>query len=125
LQYFERTGWNDYTNSIGPPLQKCPNCAKDYRTGMNYWHNLSKSQKNTNYIKLAFSIFYTSFIYVCLIFILLFSFSLFYKDPEISNFLDKLFNYIETWVILFFLFLPYTSIRHLRVFNELKNMKER
>lgn len=60
LSSFQRTGINDYTNIIGEPFIKCPNCNGKIKTGADKWGNLSIIKKSLVLIMAIITIMFTS-----------------------------------------------------------------
>ena len=53
LEYMTRTGFGDWTEDIGNPVEMCPHCELPYRTGANYWGGMSSDEKSEFKTKLA------------------------------------------------------------------------
>lgn len=131
LEFMERTGWNDFGRDIGHPFQNCPNCQKPYKTGMDYWDNLTNSKKSTIYLKVGVTIFVRTVYYyatlcICILFldIILKSEKYLKISSFVKNFLEILLGnsnyFLLAAIISVFLVIAYrTTINH---FNLLKNI---
>lgn len=52
LEHMKSTGINDWEDLIGPPIETCPNCHQEYKTGRNYWRTMTDAQRSKVLLRL-------------------------------------------------------------------------
>lgn len=108
IELFKRSYWNDFESDFGDPFCICENCGGKYKTGKNYWNNMSKNKKRIIYLKVITSIIMDS-LYVS-IFIGLVIKALSYFFPKLLN-IDDLFDKNLIIIIIGFLLVFFFTTR--------------
>ena len=108
----ERTYWNHYDKDIGNPIAYCINCYKPYKTGKQWWKDISKGRRSVIFIKVIVTVFMTPlYVSVVLGLIGFLIASLFSKSSEYSDFLSENFIVVILSYALVFIIMLWFNLK--------------
>ena len=120
INSFERSFWNDFEADFGEPFGICENCGGQFKTGKNYWENMSNGKKKIIYFKLLISILIQPLYILLYIGLATFILSLIFPKVINLNGLEETNPFIISGVLLLIFFFSTRSL-----INDFKKIKEK